>query len=241
MKKLLIIPDIHGRSNWKDIVENSNYDKVIFLGDYLDPYPGEATKREAIDNFREIIEFKNTNKEKVILLLGNHDVPYYSKDYFIEYLCRYDHQNHKEIEELFKQTDFQFTYLREGNDHLCDVLFSHAGVNQRWFEQIESPEDLESFCKNNIQELAQCSYMRGGMASQGSLIWADVREHLISAEHYNAFQIFGHTYSSTPIISYYIAMLDAGSKAYATLEGNLLKIYINNEYLLYYISYGKRN
>lgn len=33
---ILIIPDVHGRTFWKYAIDK--YDKVIFLGDYLDPY-----------------------------------------------------------------------------------------------------------------------------------------------------------------------------------------------------------
>lgn len=37
--KILIIPDVHGRTFWKYAIDNiDKYDKVIFLGDYLDPY-----------------------------------------------------------------------------------------------------------------------------------------------------------------------------------------------------------
>ena len=72
---LLILPDIHGRPFWKKAVEDNidKVDKVIFLGDYHDPYPWEGfTKKQSIDNFREIIELKRGSPEKVILLLGNH-------------------------------------------------------------------------------------------------------------------------------------------------------------------------
>lgn len=42
MVKYLIIPDVHGRTFWKksvyDYLENHPEVKIIFLGDYLDPY-----------------------------------------------------------------------------------------------------------------------------------------------------------------------------------------------------------
>ena len=40
-KKILIIPDVHGRSFWRPAVASGDYDKIIFLGDYVDPYPDE--------------------------------------------------------------------------------------------------------------------------------------------------------------------------------------------------------
>ena len=68
---ILVIPDIHGRNFWKEAVEKSidKVEKIIFLGDYLDPYPWEGiTRKEAIANFQEIIDFKKENKDKVVLL-----------------------------------------------------------------------------------------------------------------------------------------------------------------------------
>ena len=76
---ILIIPDIHGRNFWKNAVEKHFEDtsKTIFLGDYLDPYPWEGiTRKEAIANFQEIIDFKKENKDKVgrIYFLGFHQM-----------------------------------------------------------------------------------------------------------------------------------------------------------------------
>ena len=48
--KVLIVPDVHGRDFWKQAV-NSDADKIIFLGDYLDHYPGESDTDHDIDNF----------------------------------------------------------------------------------------------------------------------------------------------------------------------------------------------
>mgnify|MGYP006379875163 FL=1 len=39
MSKILIVPDVHGRKFWHKAEELINeVDKIIFLGDYLDPY-----------------------------------------------------------------------------------------------------------------------------------------------------------------------------------------------------------
>lgn len=69
--KILIIPDVHGRKFWREYI-NDEFDHIIFLGDYLDPYPGEATAEEALQEFKDIVNFKNSNLEKVTLLIGNH-------------------------------------------------------------------------------------------------------------------------------------------------------------------------
>lgn len=74
--KLLILPDIHARKFWKEPCKDiGNYEKVVFLGDYLDPYGFEGiTVEDAIENFNEIIDFKKKNSEKVVILLGNHKI-----------------------------------------------------------------------------------------------------------------------------------------------------------------------
>ena len=49
-KKILIIPDVHGRTFWKSAVESGDYEKIVFLGDYTDPYEMEGiTNREALN------------------------------------------------------------------------------------------------------------------------------------------------------------------------------------------------
>ena len=73
MEKLIIVPDVHGRTFWKDIMGYEDT-PVVFLGDYLDPYPRENIgKRQAIDNFLKILDYSKQN-DNVTLLLGNHDM-----------------------------------------------------------------------------------------------------------------------------------------------------------------------
>ena len=62
-EKIYIVPDVHGRIFWKKLKRKARFNKIVFLGDYLDPYPHEfATgdvdkeRKRAIDNFQEIIE-----------------------------------------------------------------------------------------------------------------------------------------------------------------------------------------
>ena len=68
---IIIVPDTHGRDFWRQAI-NSDADKIIFLGDYLDHYPDESTYYHDIANFLEILDFKKRFPDKVILLIGNH-------------------------------------------------------------------------------------------------------------------------------------------------------------------------
>lgn len=68
--KILTIPDLHGKTVWKNVFD-TNYDRIIFLGDYVDDFP-PTTDGEILDNLFKIIEIKKAFPEKIILLWGNH-------------------------------------------------------------------------------------------------------------------------------------------------------------------------
>ena len=59
MNKIIIIPDVHGRTFWKESVYN-NINKedthIVFLGDYLDAYEqiDNISPEDAICNFEEL-------------------------------------------------------------------------------------------------------------------------------------------------------------------------------------------
>ena len=64
VKKIVIIPDVHGRTFWKEpVMKYKNYPEVhiVFLGDYLDAYESleYITAEDAIVNFEEIIDIAN--------------------------------------------------------------------------------------------------------------------------------------------------------------------------------------
>ena len=45
-KRLVIIPDVHGRGFWRKAVSENPGGEFIFLGDYLDPYRDEGVTTE---------------------------------------------------------------------------------------------------------------------------------------------------------------------------------------------------
>lgn len=205
MSKILIIPDVHGRKFWHKAPEIINsVDKVVFLGDYLDPYPCEnISKLDAIREFKDIIEFKRSNPDKVILLLGNHDCAYC---FNFGSASRYDYKNKVEIKSLFKKTmDIFRLYYKEGR-----YLFSHAGITNDWLKTYLPEYDVERFTTLTTKELIpflwKISFHRGGYDNTGSIVWSDVREGDRESTFY---QIFGHTQlEKDPIIDNTYACLD---------------------------------
>ena len=71
--KILVLGDIHGRTVWKNIIEKENPDITIFLGDYVTSHDNIPIS-EQITNLEEILKYKESNIDKVILLRGNHKI-----------------------------------------------------------------------------------------------------------------------------------------------------------------------
>jgi predicted MPP superfamily phosphohydrolase len=79
MPPTLILVDVHSSPFWKTAVAQNPGCRCIFLGDYLDPYE-TVTQDKLLQNLQEIIQFKKDNPDNVILLLGNHDLHYFTAD-----------------------------------------------------------------------------------------------------------------------------------------------------------------
>lgn len=57
MESIVAIGDIHGMESWRDIVEKHYESKIVFMGDYLDPY-GYVTRENQLMNLCSIISLK---------------------------------------------------------------------------------------------------------------------------------------------------------------------------------------
>ena len=205
MSKILIVSDVHGRKFWHKAKEMiNNVDKVVFLGDYLDPYSYEGVSRlDAIKEFREIIKFKEDNPDKVILLLGNHDCAYC---FGFGSASRYDYSNESIIKKLFGEN---FDYFRLFAK-IDNYIFSHAGITNNWLRTRFPEKDINDFLKLPMYEIRpflwDVSHLRGGHCHTGSIVWSDVGEEDREDTYY---QIFGHTQlESEPIITNKWACLD---------------------------------
>lgn len=217
---IIIIPDVHGRTFWREAVEKYPDNDTIFLGDYLDPYPAEGiTSEEAIANLEEIIAYTKT-KPNVTLLMGNHDLHYLCN--FGE-ACRLDYANSAKIHFMLMDNLwlFRIAAIREVNGK--NVVFTHAPILTDWIDDVGETSDLQTLVNNLNSTLRKImkqpceaedyfghiSEYRGGYLSYGSPVWADVREidgNIIPSADLS---IFAHTQlKSAPIITDKWACLD---------------------------------
>lgn len=126
--KTIALGDTHGRSFWKLIVHTQQPDRVVFIGDYFDSRDGISAE-EQIKNFLEIVAYKQQHPDKVVLLIGNHDLSYWPGINGAA-VSGYQHEHAAKIREV----------LLENADHLQmayddgSFLYSHAGVGKQWLE-----------------------------------------------------------------------------------------------------------
>lgn len=224
MEKLLIIPDVHGRTFWRDPCKDlSSYSKVIFLGDYVDCYSYEGVTRvQERQGLIDIIDFKKSNQDKVVLLIGNHDYQYITGDG----CSRFSRTLYPEYHNLFlSNLDLFSLYHVEGN-----YLFSHSGILSDWLKTNDLKlEDITLELRNQvIDPLNQVSSYRGGLDNYGSCIWADVREFLSRTNENKSgyFQIFGHTQLiEDPLVYKDKKVADLDCRQAFILENNILTEY----------------
>lgn len=205
-KNIIIFPDIHGRTFWREYVLKMSQDEInnsifVFLGDYMDPYEYEnISEAEAFANFKDIINFKKEHMDNVILLIGNHDCSYlYTKD-----ICssRYCYSISQELIAFYKENLnlFQLAYEIEYNGKR--YVFSHAGIHNKFLGLLkvygidDNPdnivttlnnlytESMQNYEMRNNTELARLlstySRFRGFSAYDfGSCVWADIREFYV--------------------------------------------------------------
>ena len=134
--RTLVIGDIHGRSNWKlAIYQEQPIDRVIFIGDYMDSFTISGV--EQIDNFKQIIQYKENNPQvEVVMLIGNHDHHYYPE---IGYTGTSGYQSG--VAPSITQV------IDENRHHLQmaygfgEYLFTHAGVSPVFMDQVFGKDD----------------------------------------------------------------------------------------------------
>ena len=208
MANWIIIPDVHGRRFWRDAVKGHEEDKIIFLGDYVDPYYWEEIlPSEAYKELLDIIAFKKAHPDNVVLLLGNHDLGYLDPAICT---CRRDSYRAETLRKLFEDNLdlFDITHTEEMDDG--KVLFSHAGIAESWIRQrkriVGKPEEFRPEILNELLHsgkprrellflaLSDVSWFRGGTDKVGSPVWADVQEYLEGERLLRGYlHIFGHT------------------------------------------------
>jgi len=202
----VVIPDVHGRTFWRRAVNGREKEKIVFLGDYLDPYPWDGVEMgEATYELRHIIEFKKKYPDNVVLLLGNHDLGYLDRRVCE---CRMEYIYESTNREIILNNISLFDLAHRMDIGGQPVLFTHAGLRSKWVSDNADlfgsapfePEILNTLLHDDmsrgklLQALSQCSIYRGGICDSSSPIWADMEELQDTDDLYPTFlHVFGHS------------------------------------------------
>lgn len=192
--KIVAIGDIHGLDTWKEIVKlHPDADKYVFIGDYFDSF--DIYPVVQIQNFKEILEFKNDNMDKVELLIGNHDFHYTNltlqKYSGFNNVMSFDYGNlvnenisNRNLKMIFKYNDF---------------IFSHAGISKTWamnynlnINDIESEVNLLFKYNPSAFEFVHGVCDGTGSSVEHSPIW--IRPNALIKDKIDGIHIFGHTH-----------------------------------------------
>lgn len=201
---IIIIPDLHGREFWRKAITGLPKDaRVVFLGDYLDPYENEWIYwTDAFKGLLDVIEFKKAHFEQVTLLFGNHDLHYLFPGLkgtrYNEYKADVIRATFEEILDCFQMA---VEHVVGGKRY----LFSHAGVHPEWVRKhsdlFGSVDKITAetfnrlmFTDEFVAALCDVSALRGGWSRVGSMIWADMDEFVgTKVNESEMYQICGHT------------------------------------------------
>ncbi|MDR2423636.1 MAG: metallophosphoesterase [Prevotellaceae bacterium] len=215
MNEILIVPDVHGREFWYPALDFSG--DVIFLGDYVDPYPADRISPEqAVERFLKIVEFKKQNPDRVTLLVGNHEHHYLKRDFSAGRKMHGDEGDLMRSIMTTPETQSLFQLCKQVGKY----LFIHAGITKDWYDRrLRYFDDLGNTLEEKLNALIfsdqtyvfyEASLARGGLDDTGSPLWADVSEYETEEEPFDPdiIQIIGHSQRPDPVFVKNVRMLD---------------------------------
>jgi hypothetical protein len=187
----------------------TQYDQIVFVGDYVDSF--DISNVVILDNLKKILFFKKALPDKVVLLLGNHDIQYFIPN---EVCSGYRSEMRPDLYQIFTENKecFKVAHLIKDNTGI-KYLWTHAGVTDRWLKDtikdLHNPkyrhyeitkdfdtEDLDKFL-NDLFELRVDNIFNVDAHSGGYNLWAGpfwVRPMILNEFHLEGVnQIVGHT------------------------------------------------
>jgi hypothetical protein len=224
--RIIVISDCHGRDTWKRIVKKETYDKVVFIGDYLDSF--NITYNEIKTNFNNIIDFKTKNTDKVELLIGNHELHYIPQlgEKYSGFLS-------------YAMFDYSMILLPAIQNELIKVaysyenlLFTHAGVSKTWCENndvivdetlVQQLNDLLLYTPKVFKFKSGVNRSEYGDDICQSPLW--IRPKSLKTDLIDGYiQIVGHTYQENINIDSNIIITDTNNKEYLIYDNGVFSV-----------------
>ena len=196
--RTLIISDLHNRIDWVEPALSSlQYDKVIFLGDYLDDFD------DSVENIKKVAKWlkQSLSMPDRIHLCGTHEMWYrFPSNPFLRSSGNTE-QKSNVINHILTEKDWntlKLCYYEQG------FLLTHAGVHsyhlgknnlgtQEMLNRIKSETEkaLHDIRIGKINPWLDAGFARGGLQVVGGIIWLDWLDEFEPVPYLN--QIVGHT------------------------------------------------
>lgn len=209
--KILVLGDIHGRPYWRNIVDKENPDLTIFLGDYVTTHE-HYTPEQQLNELEAILDYKEANPGKVIMLRGNHDLDGLNYHWARCYPSASDVQGVMAKDTPLGQRFLNNTQWLYGTTIAGKrTLFVHAGVSQPWIDEILKIKKFDVATINAMEPSENFGFTGDrfdnyGTDPQQSCVW--IRPQTLMKYHIPGWdQVVGHTGTHAGCIR--IGMLDA--------------------------------
>jgi predicted phosphodiesterase len=238
--KILVIPDIHEDLDFLAKIESredfDRYDHIVCLGDYFDPRLAATDEKLKVTAIK-IRELKSQHGEKLHLLCGNHDLPYYAlrpdciespdrPNFRIGFSMAYTKiERAKVINEIWDESCWK---QLKGAVLLDGILFSHAGIHPVfWPDAPTSAESCQLFSahwqhafasiyEEEMNPLFSIGKARKDSAPFGGPLWMDWEHEFIDALEVP--QVVGHTrWPEEPLIGR-SRCIDLGQVGYGVIN-----------------------
>lgn len=251
--KILAIPDLHENLDFLKYImaveDTDTFDHIVLLGDYFDPPTDTDASLSQVQRVAgTILGFKEILGDKLHLLCGNHDLPYYALRPACgegtsqpnlrigKWLGCSTMARAEVINELWDET---FWRSLRGAVFLDGWLFAHAGIHpHHWptggetsagrFAQFEQNWET-AFAQIHAEpesepELFAIGRARRGTAEFGGPLWLDWNEEFEDALELP--QIVGHTRCADPNQKGRSYCIDFAQAAYAIVENGDVQLKI---------------
>lgn len=199
--KALFVGDIHNKlymfENVKELDEKYSFDRIIFLGDYIDDW--NTTNKDSQKVLEKVINLKKSNKEKYTFLLGNHEYSYLGSP-----CSGHDFVGDETIEKLLKINLDLFDLYTCTTCGRKEFICTHAGINNKYAKEILNSNFEDNYKvkfdklnqnKLDINTICKCNKLRGGKDEYSGFVWCDRIELLDDIDEGTLefpYQIVGH-------------------------------------------------
>ena len=204
--KYVILGDIHGRSIWKAIIEKEKPEKVIFLGDYVTSrktiFNPQISVAQQKRNFLEILQYKMSHPDDVVLLRGNHDIDMLDYPWArcrpsaYEFRKQFGHETALG-KQFIDNSQWCYQIPEEINGEPYPFIASHAGISELWLKRVLRMETFDAEAINALP-IDDRFWLTPYFSTYGeqltdSLLW--IRPSILEKYPIPGYsQIIGHTY-----------------------------------------------